>query len=115
MTAVDMNGTEELIIAHQFIAACLQRIGLPGLPTGCGQVYFGIDLAVQIVKYHAIIQQARIPQPLGHQGLRMCEKSTHDLEERQQQIDDNAHPGAFLRGGKALRCIGSKAPISARD
>ena len=114
MAAMNMNGAEELIIAHQFIAACLQRIGLPGLLTG-GQVYFGIDLAVQIVKYHAIIQQARIPQPLGHQGLRMCEKSAHDLEESQQQIDDNAHPGAFLRGGKALRCIGSKAPISARD
>lgn len=32
----------------------------------------------------------------------MRENSAHDLKKGQQQVDEDAHPGAFLRGGEPL-------------
>jgi len=72
----------------------------------------GVPVAVPVrIQHQHIGQQIRQRmQAVCHQGLRMCEKSAHDLEESQQQIDDNAHPRAFLRGGKALRMHRLESP-----
>jgi len=72
----------------------------------------GVPVAVPVrIQHQHIGQQIRQRmQAVCHQRLRMCEKSAHDLKESQQQIDDNTHPGAFLRGGKALRMHRLESP-----
>jgi len=41
-----------------------------------------------------------------HQRLRLAEKAAQHLQYSQYQIDENAHPSAFSRGGEAHRMGG---------
>jgi hypothetical protein len=54
-TVMDMDGTKKLIITYHLIAARLQGVGFLNR-LRVSYIYLGFDLAIQIVKHHAILR-----------------------------------------------------------
>ena len=66
-----------------------------------------LAIALPARKQHQEIRQqiGEGVQPVRNERLRPPEVAHDQLQQRQQQVDPDADPGAFLRSGKAL-CIG---------